>query len=56
MKKSVKGICLTMALCSAFGFVGCMKDDGAIKLTVWVSEAEKAESEEDDAAFDNEED
>ncbi len=41
MKKSVKGFCLGLAFCSAFGFVGCMKTDDAIKLTVWVSEADK---------------
>ncbi len=35
--------CSALALFSAFSFVGCNKggDDGAIKLTVWVSEADK---------------
>ncbi len=43
MKKSVKATCGALALLSAFGFVGCKngEDMGAIKLTVWVSEADK---------------
>ena len=42
MKKITKALCLTLALCGAFTTVGCMdKNDGAIKLTVWVSEADR---------------
>ncbi len=43
MKKSVKVTCGVLALLSAFGFIGCKseEDTGAIKLTVWVSEADK---------------
>ena len=42
-------MCGALALTSALGFVGCscaMDDAGAIKLTVWVSEADKAFAEE----------
>ena len=45
MKKSVKGICGALALCTAFGFASCtMGGDtqGKVKLTVWVSEADRA--------------
>ncbi len=43
MKKAVKITCATMALLSAFRFAGCKKENegGAIKLTIWVSEADK---------------
>ncbi|MBQ5929744.1 MAG: extracellular solute-binding protein [Clostridia bacterium] len=49
MRKTVKIICGGLALISALGFVGCscaMDDAGAIKLTVWVSEADKKFAEE----------
>ncbi|MBE7080273.1 MAG: extracellular solute-binding protein [Clostridiales bacterium] len=44
MKNSVKAVCGVLALVSAFGFTGCKVggNSGAIKLTVWVSEADKA--------------
>lgn len=45
MKKTVKFACGVLALCAAFGVVGCMdKGNSAdtVKLTVWVSEADKA--------------
>lgn len=44
MKKAVRAACGVMALVAAFGFVGCKKKEGAgaIKLTVWVSEADRA--------------
>ena len=44
MKKAVRATCGVMALVAAFGFVGCKKKEGAgaIKLTVWVSEADRA--------------
>ncbi len=44
MKKRIKLACGGLALLSAFSFVGCKKaeEGGAIKLTVWVSEADKA--------------
>lgn len=44
MKKTVKTACCALALISAFGFAGCKgnKDTGAIKLTIWVSEADRA--------------
>lgn len=43
MKNSVKVLCGVLAFCSAFGFTGCKGNmDGAVKLTVWVSEADKA--------------
>ncbi len=44
MKKTAKIICGAMALTTAFGFVGCKmgKDEGKVKLTVWVSEADRA--------------
>ena len=49
MRKTGKIICGALALTSALGFVGCscvMDDTGAIKLTVWVSEADKKFAEE----------
>ena len=44
MKNSVKAVCGVLALCTAFGFTACKggNNNGAIKLTVWVSEADKA--------------
>ena len=43
MKKSLKAVCGMMALCAAMGSSACKgTDDGAIKLTVWVSEADRA--------------
>ena len=44
MKKGLKTICCMLALLSACGFVACRKEEGnnAIKLTIWVSEADKA--------------
>ena len=43
MKKSFKAICGGLALCTALGMVACKGgDDGSIKLTVWVSEADRA--------------
>lgn len=45
MRKSVKAVCGALALMTAFGAVGCTMgegNDGKIKLTVWVSEADKA--------------
>lgn len=46
MKKSIKAVCGTMALLTALGAAtGCSCNgsmDGAVKLTVWVSEADKA--------------
>lgn len=44
MRKITKTVCGVLALCTAFGITGCMggKDDGKIKLTVWVSEADRA--------------
>ncbi len=43
MKNTLKISCGALALLSAFSFAGCgNKDSGAIKLTVWVSEADKA--------------
>ncbi|MBQ8229391.1 MAG: extracellular solute-binding protein [Clostridia bacterium] len=44
MKKTVRAACGVMALIAAFGFVGCKKKEGAgaIKLTIWVSEADRA--------------
>ena len=43
MKKTNKILCGALALCSAFGVVGCkMKGgDDSIKLTIWVSEADR---------------
>lgn len=43
MKKITRIICGATAILSAMTFAGCksQKDDGAIKLTVWVSEADK---------------
>ena len=49
MKKTVKLMCGALALTSVLGVAGCscaMGDAGAIKLTVWVSEADKAFAEE----------
>ena len=44
MKKTLKAICGGLAFCSALGMIGCKggMDNGAIKLTVWVSEADRA--------------
>ncbi len=44
MKKTLKWTCGALAIFSAFGATGCRmnEDAGAIKLTVWVSEADKA--------------
>ena len=44
MRKNVRAICSILAAVCACGFVGCgkKKDNGAIKLTVWISEADKA--------------
>ena len=42
MNKFVKCGCGVLAFCTAFGFVGCKKaETGEIKLTVWVSEADR---------------
>ncbi len=53
MKKTVKRACGLLAVLSAFGLVGC-KDttaDDAIKLTIWVSEADKPFAESVATAF-----
>lgn len=46
MKKVVKGVCALVAVCSAFSAVSCScmggDDPNAVKLTVWVSEADRA--------------
>lgn len=43
MKNRTKVVCGILALCSAFGFTACKAgNDEVIKLTVWVSEADKA--------------
>lgn len=44
MKKMVKAACGVLALCSTFLGVGCKKKEAAdtIKLTIWVSEADKS--------------
>lgn len=44
MQKSVKIACGVLSVATAVGFVGCgkSKDSGAIKLTVWASEADRA--------------
>ena len=43
MKKYVKAVCAVMALTTALGVTACKnKDTGAIKLTIWVSESDKA--------------
>ena len=48
MKKRVKAVCGALAICAAFSAVGCTDgcmnggDANAIKLTVWVSEGDKA--------------
>ncbi len=42
MKKTAKALCGALALCTALGVAGCMKkEDGSIRLTVWVSEADR---------------
>lgn len=43
MKKTANIICCLMAAFGVMGFAGCKqkKEDGAIKLTIWVSEADK---------------
>ena len=44
MKKTLKLVCGALALIAVCGAVGCKKDKdmGAIKLTIWVSEADRA--------------
>lgn len=42
MNKTGRILCGALALTALCGFVGCNKDNGAIKLTVWVSESDKA--------------
>ena len=43
MRNSVKAVCGVLAVCSVFSLASCKgNSDGAIKLTVWVSEADKA--------------
>ncbi|MBQ8375223.1 MAG: extracellular solute-binding protein [Clostridia bacterium] len=42
MKKSIKTIAALLALCSVGSFASCMQDGDAVKLTVWVSEADQA--------------
>ncbi|MBQ9709093.1 MAG: extracellular solute-binding protein, partial [Clostridia bacterium] len=44
MKKTLKSVCGALALIAVCGAVGCKKDKdmGAIKLTIWVSEADRA--------------
>ena len=43
MKKYIKTVCGIMAVMTALGFTACKgKDTGAIKLTIWVSEADRA--------------
>ena len=43
MKKAARGLCCGLAVLSVFGFAACSEgEDGAIKLTVWVSEADQA--------------
>ena len=42
MKKSAKVFCGALALCTALGTDGCMRGDDAIKITVWVSEADRS--------------
>ena len=43
MKKSVKAVCGVLSMCSALSVASCkMANDDVIKLTVWVSEADKA--------------
>ena len=43
MKKTIKAVCGGLALCATLCGVACKgKDTGAIKLTVWVSEADRA--------------
>lgn len=46
MKKKIKAVCIGTALFVAYGFAGCncmgAEDANAIKLTVWVSESDRA--------------
>ena len=44
MKRIIKAACGVLAITTAIGFVGCNKgkSSGAVKLTVWVSEADRA--------------
>ena len=43
MKRRVKTLCGVLALITACGFVGCkMNDENSVKLTIWVSEADRA--------------
>ena len=43
MKKKAKILCSVLALITACGFVGCkMNDENSVKLTIWVSEADRA--------------
>ena len=54
MKKTTKALCGVLTAVSAFACTGCscvMEDVGAIKLTVWVSEADKSFAEEVAKAF-----
>ncbi len=53
MNKKAKLACGGLALCCAFGIVACKEDktQGAIKLTIWVSEADKPFAEEVAMAF-----
>ncbi len=53
MKKTTKKACVLFALFAAFGGAGCKSgaDTGAIKLTVWVSEADKPFAESVATAF-----
>ena len=54
MRKTIKITCGALALTFALGFAGCscvMEDAGAIKLTVWVSEADKKFAEDVAKAF-----
>ncbi len=52
MKRIVKTTCGLLSLFTALGFVGCKEGDaGAIKLTVWVSEADKSFAESVATAF-----
>ena len=45
MKRQGKALCLALAACSVLGATGCScmgESDGSVKLTVWVSEADRA--------------
>ena len=43
MKKAIKLTCGVLALCAALSVVGCKKNtDDTVKLTVWVSEADRS--------------